>query len=100
MAPYKRRQKYDKAFKLEVLEMIQHSDRTIKSVAQELGIHPGIISRWRRQFREHEDDAFPGKGYQTPEDEEIRRLKKELADVKEERDILKKAVAFFAKRPE
>ena len=100
MAPYQRRKKYDKAFKLEVLKMIQQSDRTIKSIAQELGIHPGVISRWRKQFREQENEAFPGKGHQTPEDEEIRRLKKELADVKEERDILKKAVAFFAKHPE
>ena len=100
MAPYKQRRRYDKAFKLEVLKMIQHSDRTIQSIAQELGIHPGVISRWRRQFRDQENDAFPGKGHQTPEDEEVRRLKKELADVKEERDILKKAVAFFAKHPE
>ena len=100
MASYKSRQKYDKAFKLEVLQMIQQSDRTLKSVAQELGIHPGIISRWRRQFREQVNEAFPGKGHQTPQDEEIRRLKKELADVKEERNILKKAVAFFAKSPE
>ena len=100
MAPYQRRKKYDKAFKLEVLKMIQQSDRTIKSIAQELGIHTGVISRWRKQFREQENEAFPGKGHQTPEDEEIRRLKKELTDVKEERDILKKAVAFFAKHPE
>jgi transposase len=100
MAPYKQKRRYDKAFKLEVLRMIQQSDRTITSIAQELGIHPGVISRWRRQLREQEIDAFPGKGHQTPEDEEIRRLKKELADVKEERDILKKAVAFFAKHPE
>jgi len=100
MAPYKSRKKYDKAFKLEVLQMIQQSDRTLKSVAQELGIHPGIISRWRRQFREQDNEAFPGKGHQTLQDEEIRRLKKELADVKEERNILKKAVAFFAKSPE
>ena len=100
MAPYKNRRKYDKTFKLEVLKMIQQSDKTIKSIAQELGIHPGVISRWRKEFRKHETDAFPGKGHQTPEDEEIRRLRKELADIKEERDILKKAVAFFAKHPE
>ena len=100
MVSYKKKRKFDKAYKLEVLKMIQQSDRTIKSIAQELGIHPGIISRWRKEFREQEMDAFPGEGHQTPEDEEIRRLKKELADVKEERDILKKAVAFFAKHPE
>ena len=100
MAPYKIRRRFDKAFKLEVLKMIQQSNRTIQSHAEELGIHLGVISRWRREFREQEIKAFPGKGHQTPEDEEIRRLKKELTDVKEERDILKKAVAFFAKHPE
>jgi transposase len=100
MAPYKSRRRFDKAFKLEVMKTIQQSDKTIKTISQELGIHPGVISRWRRQFREEENNAFPGKGHQTPEAEEIRRLKKELEDVKEERDILKKAVAFFAKNPE
>jgi len=100
MVPYKSRRNYDKAFKLEVLKMIEESNKTIKSIAAELGIHPGVIYRWRMQFRENDIEAFPGKGHQPPEDEEIRRLKKELADVKEERDILKKAVAFFAKHPE
>ena len=100
MAPFKKKRKFDKEFKLEVLKMTQQSNKTIKSIAQELDIHPGVISRWRREFREQENDAFPGKGHQTTEEEEIRRLKKELADVKEERDILKKAVAFFAKHPE
>ena len=100
MAHYKKRRKYDKAYKLEVLQMVEQSDRTIASIAKELGIHHGMICRWRREFRKQEEGAFPGKGNQTPAEEELSRLHKELNDVKEERDILKKAVAFFAKHPD
>ena len=100
MSAYKKRNSYDKAFKLEVLEMVENSGKTIKTIAQELGIHPGVISRWRRQVRAEQEHAFPGKGHQTPEEDEIKRLKRKLADTEEERDILKKAVAFFAKHPE
>lgn len=97
MTPYRKHRKYDKAFKLEVLQRIEHSDRTLASIAEELGINPGIISRWRKQFKEQEKS---GDGHVTTDLEEIRRLKKKLADVQEERDILKKAVAFFAKHPD
>ena len=69
-------------------------------MAEELGIHPGVISRWRRQFHRIGEDAFPGIGHQTSEEEDLRRLRRKLADVTEERDILKKAVAFFAKHSE
>jgi transposase len=100
MTHYRKRRKYDKAYKLEVLQMIEQSNRTITTIAKELGIHPSMICRWRKEFREQEEAAFPGKGNQTPAEGELSRLRKELADVTEERDILKKAVAFFAKHPE
>lgn len=100
MVAYKGRRTYDQEFKLEVLQMIQQDGRTIKSVAEDLGIHPGVISRWRREFHTDQQDAFPGTGHQTPQEEDIRRLRRKLADVTEERDILKKAVAFFAKHSE
>ena len=100
MVAYKGHRTYDSEFKLEVLQMIQQDGRTIKSVAEELGIHPGVISRWRRKFHSTGQDAFPGTGHQTPQEEDLRRLRKKLADVTEERDILKKAVAFFAKHSE
>ena len=80
--------------------MIHKNNRPIRSIAKELGIHPGIISRWRKELRTNEEDAFPGKGNQKRKEAEIRRLKRELSDIKEERDILKKAAAFFVKHPE
>jgi transposase len=56
-----------------------------------------VIYRWIKQYREDPENAFPGKGKLKPEDEELRRLRRELADVKEERDILKKVVNIFSK---
>jgi transposase len=62
-----------------------------------LDIEPRDIYRWIREFNRDPEDSFPGKGKLKPEDEEFRRLKRQLADVTEERDILKKAVAIFSK---
>ena len=100
MAPYKPRRRFDREFKLEAVRLVNQDGRTLKSVAEDLGLHPNVLSRWRREFLRESEDAFPGKGHLTPQEEEIRRLKRKLADAEEERDILKKAVAFFAKRSE
>lgn len=62
-----------------------------------MDIEPGDIYRWIREFNRDPEDSFPGKGKLKPDDEEFRRLKRQLADVTEERDILKKAVAIFSK---
>ena len=96
MVPRTRR--YDKQFKLDALRMIQDSDRSIAEIARELGIHPNILYRWRDQFLSDPEHSFPGKGKLKPEEEELRRLRRELDIVKEERDILKKALAVFSRR--
>jgi len=94
------RKKYDREFKLRAVRLVVDRERPITQVARDLGLHPNMLSRWKKQFLEDQDSSFPGKGKYKPEDEEIRRLKCELVDAKEERDILKKAVAFFAKHPD
>jgi transposase len=66
----------------------------VGKVARDLDIHPNLLHLWRRKFLAEGDKAFTGKGRIVPEKAEIRRLRKELEKVKEERDILKKAVAF------
>ena len=93
-----RRQRFDKQFKLDALRMIQDSDRPLAEIARELGVHPNVLYRWRNQLLADPDQAFPGKGKLKPEDEELRRLRRELDIVKEERDILKKALAVFSRR--
>lgn len=59
-------------------------------VAQDLGVSDSSLSRWYQQFGTHGEQAFPGSGHQLPEQEEVRRLKRELEVVRMERDILKK----------
>jgi transposase len=69
----------------------------VERVSRDLDLHPNMVHRWKKHYMEDQMNAFPGKGHLTPQDEEIRRLKRELADMKEERDILKKAVGIFSK---
>jgi transposase len=93
------RRKYDREFKLEALRLVTDGGRPVAEVARDLGIHENLLYNWRRKYLEDRVHSFPGKGHLKPADEEMRRLKKELTDVKEERDILKKALAIFSKHP-
>jgi transposase len=69
----------------------------VGKVAQELDIHPNLLHLWRRRLREEGDKAFVGRGRVKPENAEVRQLRKALKKMKEERDILKKALAAFSK---
>ncbi len=91
------RRTFDKEFKKEVACLVTERGQKVSEVARDLDIHPNVIHRWKREHLEDTEDAFPGKGYMKPEAEEMRRLKKRLTDVTEERDILKKALAIFSK---
>jgi transposase len=93
------RRKYDREFKLEAVRLITQGGRSVVEVARDLGIHENLLYNWRRKYLDDTAHAFPGKGHLKPADEEMRRLKKELLDIKEERDILKKALAIFSKHP-
>jgi len=68
-------------------------------VARDLGIHPNLLRGWVRKFEEDPQHAFPGKGKMKPMDGELARVKRELMRVTAERDILKKALGYFAKEP-
>ena len=93
-----RRRRFDRQYKMDAVRMIQDSDRPIASIARDLGIHPNVLYKWRDQLFADPDQAFPGKGKLKPEDEELRRLRREVENLKEERDILKKALAVFSRR--
>jgi transposase len=93
-----KRRKYDSAFKREAVKLVLEGGRVASEVAKGLGINENVLYRWIRQYREDPENSFPGKGKLKPEDEELRLLRRELADVKEERDILKKVVSIFSKR--
>ena len=93
----KSRLKYSAEFKREAVQLTLEAGRTVGEVAANLGINPGILHRWRSQMTAGGPDVFPGNGRPRASDEELLRLKKELARVQQERDILKKALAYFAK---
>jgi transposase len=65
-------------------------------VARSLGIARSLLQRWKEQLETKKEEAFPGNGNVGSERERVRVLEKELRDVREERDILKKALAYFA----
>ena len=96
MADLKRRQ-YTKEFKKEAVELVSKQNYTVVQAASNLGISRNMLDRWRREYRAREQNAFPGAGHQTPELEELNRLREENRKLKMEREILKKAAAFFAK---
>ena len=89
---------YDREFKLEAVHLLETSGKSAAHLERELGIGKGNLTRWRREFSEEGQDAFPGHGRLTPEQEEIRRLRRELEIARQERDILKKAIAIFSER--
>lgn len=89
---------YDKEFKLNAVKLYQASERSYKQVADELGIPQATLVGWVSDYEKAgaKADAFPGKGHLKPSDAEVAQLRKELAIVKEERDILKKALGIFS----
>ena len=78
--------------------MVEDSGRPVASIARDLGIHPNVLYKWREQQLADPAHAFPGKGRLKPEDEELRKLRRENEMLKEERDILKKALAVFSRQ--
>ncbi len=89
------RRKFSKEFKEETVKLASQSGVTLKQLGAELGLSPNMISRWRRELVQSGTGAFKGKGHTR--DEEMARLKRELARVKKERDFLRDAAVFFAK---
>lgn len=90
------RKVYTAEFKREVVAMSYTTDKTLAQFAQDMGVHKSTLENWRATAKSKGADAFPGSGHQTPQDAQITRLKKELRQAQQERDILKKALTFFA----
>jgi len=93
----KKRRKFTKEFKVEAVRMIVEKGRRTTEVSRELGVGVNSLDRWKRKYAEGKIEPFPGKGRLSPEDAELRRLKRENEVLRMERDILKKAAAIFSK---
>ena len=92
------RKKYDRSFKLKAVEL-SYQRENIKELAGELGIRVERLYRWRAEFASRPQSSFPGNGKagRTEEEKEVERLKRELAEMRLERDILKKAISIFSR---
>jgi transposase len=94
------RKSYNEAFRREAVRLSEQPGRNATEVARELGIHSGQIYNWRTQFNKLSKRQFTvadGTNYAKAESDEVRRLKKRVAELEQERDFLKKATAYFAK---
>ena len=97
--PDRKRQRFTKEFKLEAVKLLEAGQKPATQIALELGIRRNQLHKWQAELRgKGEDNAFRGPGAKPlAEYTEVERLRRELKRVTEERDILKKAAAYFAK---
>lgn len=93
----KQRKRYTREFKVEAVRLTEAGDKTIADVAFDLGLAPNTLYRWRSELGVAGEEAFPGQGQLKGGDEEMRRLQREITRLRQERDILKKAITFFAR---
>ena len=90
------RKEYTPEFKREAVALVIVQGVTLVGAARNLGIHRDLLRRWKRELGQDGGVAFPGNGHQTPEQVEFHRMQEENRRLRMERDILKKATAFFA----
>lgn len=93
----KKRKSYSKQFKIDAVKLVTEQGYNISEAARNLGINHGVLRRWKKELESDNSKAFPGNGKVTSEKEELIRLRKEVKKLKMEKEILKKAAAFFAK---
>ena len=93
------RTNYTADFKREAVELVLSSGRNVPQITAELGVSISNLRRWKREYQAQDNQAFPGQGRLPSDEEEMHSLRRELERVKQERDILKKAVGIFSQRP-
>lgn len=90
------RRTYTREFKVEAVRMVTEKGHPLSQVARDLELDPKLLRRWREILQAEGAQAFPGKGHLPPDEEEVRRLRRENDRLREEREILKKALAIFS----
>ena len=91
------RRRFGREFKLEAVRLVCERGVTVAQAARDLDLHENLLRKWVKDFASDPQHAFPGPGQMKPAQLEIERLRREVAKLKAERDILKKAAAYFAK---
>ena len=93
-----KRRQYTREFKVEAVRLVDESGRSKAQIARELGIHESLLKRWKAQLQNSPaPEAFPGNGKLSAAEEEVRRLRRELEQARQENAFLKKAAAYFAR---
>ena len=93
----RKRQSFTAEFKREAVRLLETSKKQPSDLARELGVRRNQLYKWKEQLSRRGEKAFPGHGRRISGNDEVSRLRQELEQVKEERDILKKAAAYFGK---
>lgn len=99
--PYYR--KYTEEFKLEALELLKNSGKTARQIERDLGITPGLLVKWRDRYQviaQEAEQAHLELSDMEAAKREIKRLRRRLAEVEEEREILKKTINIFSRKSE
>ena len=91
------RRKFSREFKLEAVKLVRERGVAVAQAARDLDLHENVLRKWMREQAADPRQAFPGHGQMKPEQLEIEKLRREVARLKAERDILKKAAAYFAR---
>jgi transposase len=91
------RRRFGREFKLEAVKLVRERGVTVAQAARDLDVHENVLRKWVKDFAADPQHAFPGLGQMKPEQLEIERLRREVHKLKAERDILKKAAAYFAR---
>lgn len=91
------RRRFGREFKIEAVKLVRERGVSVVQAARDLDVHENVLRKWVKEFGSDPVEAFPGHGQMKPEQQEIERLRREVNKLKAERDILKKAAAFFAK---
>ena len=93
------RKTYTREFKLQAVRMMADEGLSVAEVARQLGVGENCLRNWRKAAREQGAAAFPGQGHLPADQDELRRLRAEVQRLRAERDLLKKAAAYFASPP-
>jgi transposase len=91
------RRQFSREYKVEAVRLVLERGVSVAQAARDLDVHINSLRKWIDDFKRDPAHAFPGEGRQKPDDAEVTRLRREVAQLRMERDILKKAAAYFAK---
>ena len=90
-----KRRQFSREFKLEAVKLVKNRGVSVAQASRDIDVHENVLRKWVRELAADPQQAFPGQGVMKPEQAEIERLKKENAKLRMERDLLKKAAAYF-----